>query len=378
MKEKENKKRASALLPLLPAGIIGILCGLVITRYMDLPTAEGGGLPSVLLLFLALIVSLYMQIILHEAGHLICGLLSGYRFSSFRIGSFILLKSGGKFLLRRLTIAGTGGQCLMRPPVLKEGKIPVRLYNLGGALMNLVLFGLFLALYFLAAAPLFKTVCLINAAIGLLFAATNGIPMRMGLIDNDGRNAFSLEKNPDAILAFYHQLKVNEMVAERMRLKDMPEEWFTVSESADQKNAIIASIEVFACNRLMDAHKFEEAEESIRALLSRGGAVDLHKNLLICDLFYLTLLKGDWQGAGALITKEQKRFMRAMRKFPTVIRTEYLFARFVSKDNAAIAEQSALWNQCKKQYPYPSDIQSEQELIDLAEKALAENTNTQS
>jgi len=371
-KDKKKKEKVSSLLVLLPSLIIGALCGLLITRYIDLPQDEGGGFLSVLLLFAILIVSLYMHIILHEAGHLICGLLSGYKFSSFRIGSLILYKSRGKLHFGRLSIAGTGGQCLMRPPMLKDGKIPVRLYNLGGAMMNLLLSVLSFILYFLATPGILKTACLMNTVLGLLFAATNGIPMRMGLIDNDGKNAFSLEKNPNAILAFYHQLKVNESVADCIRLKDMPIEWFTVSEEADRENAMIATIEVFACNRLMDELRFEEAEENIRALLSRGGAVGLHRNLLTCDLFYLTLRKGDWQGAAALITKEQKAFMRAMKKFPTVIRTEYLFARYVSKDNAALAKQTDLWKRCKKHYPYSADIASEQELIDLMEVSAIE------
>lgn len=372
-KEKKKRQKASSLFVLLPSLIIGALCGLLITRYIDLPHSEGGGFLSVFLLFAILILSLYMQIILHEAGHLICGLLSGYQFSSFRIGSLILVRSRGKLHFGRLTIAGTGGQCLMRPPMLKDGKIPVRLYNLGGAIMNLLLSVLFFILYFLAAPGILKTACLMNIVLGLLFAATNGIPMRMGLIDNDGKNAFSLEKNPDAILAFYHQLKVNESVAECIRLRDMPIEWFTVADEADRENAMVATIEVFACNRLMDELRFEEAEEKIRALLSRGGAVGLHRNLLTCDLFYLTLRKGDWQGAAALITKEQKAFMRAMKKFPTVIRTEYLFARYVSKDNAALAKQTDLWKRCKKHYPYSADIASEQELIDLMEASAAEH-----
>ncbi len=372
-KDKDKKeKRPSAILALLPSIVIGVLCGLLITRYMDLPASEGGGFFSVLLLFVFLIVGLYLQIILHEMGHLICGLLSGYRFSSFRIGSLMLLKSQGKLRFCRLSIAGTGGQCLMRPPEPKDGRIPVKLYNFGGALMNLIASALFFAFYFLTRPSLFATAFLLTAVLGLLFAATNGIPMRMGLIDNDGRNAISLQKNSDAILAFYHQLKVNEMVAERVRLKDMPAEWFTVAETANRENVMVATIEVFACNRLMDEHRFEEAEAQIRALLSRGGAVGLHRNLLTCDLFYITLKKGDWQGAAALITKEQKRFMRAMRKFPTVIRTEYLFARYVSKDDAEAARQAALWNRCKRHYPYPTDIESEQELLSIIKASAAD------
>ncbi len=38
----------------------------------------------------------FLQIIIHEAGHLVCGLASGYRFVSFRILSFTLIREDGK------------------------------------------------------------------------------------------------------------------------------------------------------------------------------------------------------------------------------------------------------------------------------------------
>ena len=43
-------------------------------------------------------------IIIHELGHLIFGLLSGYKFSSFRIGNIMLVKTGGKLKFKKLTI----------------------------------------------------------------------------------------------------------------------------------------------------------------------------------------------------------------------------------------------------------------------------------
>lgn len=83
-----------------------------------------------------LILSFWLQAILHEGGHLVCGLLSGYRFLSFRVGSFTLLRQNGRLVLRRFYLPGTGGQCLLEPPDGDE--VPFRLYNLGGGLANLL------------------------------------------------------------------------------------------------------------------------------------------------------------------------------------------------------------------------------------------------
>ena len=62
-----------------------------------------------------LVLSFWLQAILHEGGHLVCGLLSGYRFLSFRVGSFTLLRQNGRLVLRRFYLPGTGGQCLLEP-----------------------------------------------------------------------------------------------------------------------------------------------------------------------------------------------------------------------------------------------------------------------
>lgn len=72
-----------------------------------------------LMLFIA-VLAFQMQVIVHEGGHLLFGLLCGYRFLSFRIGSLMLIKTGEGFRIRRFTLKGTGGQCLMIPPERKR------------------------------------------------------------------------------------------------------------------------------------------------------------------------------------------------------------------------------------------------------------------
>ena len=74
------------------------------------------------------LVAFILQIVLHEGGHLLFGLLSGYRFVSFRIFNWTLIRQEGKFRLKRFGIAGTGGQCLMLPPDKPLEEIPVVRY----------------------------------------------------------------------------------------------------------------------------------------------------------------------------------------------------------------------------------------------------------
>ena len=54
----------------------------------------------------------------------------------------------------------------------------------------------------------------------------NGIPMRLGNVDNDGYNALCLGKSPAALRSFWLQMKINQQISRGVRLKDMPEDWF--------------------------------------------------------------------------------------------------------------------------------------------------------
>lgn len=320
--------------------LTGGVCGFVMVMYLDSFRADAPlyeEIFSLVGLFLGMYIALFFHVLLHEAGHLVFGLLTGYKFSSFRIFSFMWLKENGKLKSKRLSLAGTGGQCLMAPPDWKDGKIPVVLYNLGGSLINMAAGVLFLAGYLLCSGiPFLSPLLLIFAVAGLMTAAMNGIPMRMGTIDNDGYNALALSKNTEAVEAFWIQLKINEQSSKGVRLKDMPPEWFAVPSDEAMKNGMVAARGVFACNRLMDAENFEEADARMAHLLEiDSGMIGLHRGLLICDRIFVELIgENSREIIESMHTKEQKKFMKAMRRYPSVLRTQYALALLYGNDIA--------------------------------------------
>ena len=357
--------------------LMGAICGVIIVWYIDKSSADT--LYQRLLLFAGLFLgtyaALFFHIIVHEAGHLVFGLLTGYRFGSFRIASLLLLKENGKWKWKRLSIVGTGGQCLMAPPDIKDGKMPLVLYNLGGSLINTLTSALFLLGYLIwSEIPLLSPLLLIFAAVGFIIALMNGIPLRMGTVDNDGYNAFALSKNKEATEAFWVQLKVAEQTAKGVRLRDMPDEWFAVPTDEAMKNSMVAVRGVFACNKLMDEEKFEQADALMAHLLEiESGMVGLHRSLLICDRIFAELI-GENRGdvIGCMLTKEQLAFMKAMKSYPSVIRTQYALA-LLSEKNPEKAE--TLKNELEKvarTYPYPHEIDSERELLRIAERVKSE------
>lgn len=324
--------------------------------------------------YVFLMLSLYLQIIAHETGHLICGLLTGYEYSSFRIGSFMWVKLNGKIRLKRFSLSGTGGQCLMAPPDLVNGKIPYALYNFGGCLANLIVSVIPLVLVLIFWEPTYwHFMVLLWAAIGLFLALTNGIPMNVQGMPNDGHNAMSLGKNPKALKAFWLQMKINEQVASGKRLKDMPEEWFELPDKDGMQNSLIATIAVFTCNRLVDSGKFAEAAELMESLLKeKSGMVGIHRHMLNADRIYCELVgENRPEKLEELYTEELQKFLKAMKKSPSTFRVEYLYAKYVEKDEKKAAAALAGFEKVAKTYPYPHEIESERELLAYAEEKLA-------
>ena len=212
-----------------------------------------------------------------------------------------------------------------------------------------------------------------SALIGLVYALVNGIPLRLGAVDNDGHNALSLGKDPAALRAFWIQMKMAALQAQGVRLKDMPEEWFEPPDEKGMQNSLIAVLAVFRCNRLMDEHRFQAAREEMSKLVSGTNALmGIYRNLLTCDLMFCELLfENRPERLERMYTKGQKKFMKSMKKFPSVLRTQYAYALLAEKDEG---KAEKLWRQFEKvgkSYPYPVEWASERELMALA-KARAE------
>ena len=375
MSEKSKKKTDwKQILPLLFFGAIGGVCGFFIMKYVDRYTAQKSLLEVVLLIigtFLCIYIAIFVHVIIHETGHLIFGLLSGYKFSSFRIFSLMWIKEDNKLKLKRHSLAGTGGQCLMDPPDMVDGKFPVALCNLGGSLLNILTALCSLVLFFLFKdVAILSIVTLIFAVMGFILGFMNGFPMRLGMVDNDGYNALSLGKNPAAMKSFWAQMKACALTNKGARLKDMPAEWFEIPTDEEMKNSMVAAQGVFACNRLMDEHRFAEADELMLHMLKiDSGMVGLHRNLMVCDRMYVELISENRREViDEMFSKEQKKFMKQMKSFPTVIRTEYVFALLYEKDSQKAEKIKVRFEKCAKTYPSQSDIQSERELMEFAEK----------
>ena len=374
--EKKKKSRGGAARVLMLACGFLVFIGVGVFIAFDIIKHLGGDpgfaeyylwLAVYLLVFYAVY---FVQIIVHESGHLVFGIITGYKFSSFRIGNVIITKQNGRLKLARFSLAGTLGQCLLSPPEEKDGKIPYRLYNFGGVIFNVLFSLVCFALYrILPQIHVLSAALMVSAAIGLWMAASNGIPLS-GLVNNDGCNGVSLGRDKSALRSFANQLRVNGRMTLGERLRDMPPELFELGEGADESNPINNTINVFYCNKLLDEHRFGEVRDMCEKLLANENIMPVYKNMLTCDLAFCEMLAGETDRAKSRFTKEQKKFMAAMAKNPSIIRTMYAYALLCEKDIVQAEKHLAAFEKAAASYPYSGDIESERELVEEAKKAV--------
>jgi len=382
MNSEMNKKRTwlrTLIAPILCGAAGGFLLGIILLRIER--AAGNDGLfrdPKwIIALSLMVIAAILLQIIIHELGHMLCGLATGYRFASFRVGSFIWVRENDRIRLKKYSLTGAVGQCLMFPPAYNGGEYPYALYHLGGVIANAVtaVLSAAAALLTAAAAPV-SVFFILLGLVGLAFALSNGIPGSGPLMNNDGSNLREMRQSAEARRSMWIQLSVVERQQRGERLKDMPEEWFAMPPAQAMRSSLAATLAVFRENRLMDEHRFREAADLIDDLLGNVRNIALpgiYRHLLICDRLTIELLgDGDPAVIETLCDKEQRRVMKQMAGMITVLRTEYALALLYDRDEAKAGRLLAAFDRAAAQYPYSGDAESERSLTDLVrDKAAA-------
>lgn len=367
-KDKKIKKKRSGR----PVGAmilcmaIGAVCGIITAIYLDSVFEEYGLILSILIKIAFFLASYYIQTIIHELGHMIAGLMSGYSFGSFRIGSVMLVKENGKIKLKKHSVAGTGGQCLMIPPKMENGRFPVIFYNLGGVILNFLTLPIcVLLLSHTIGKPFWYTLCVTMFLAGFISAATNGIPLRLGMVNNDGSNARELHKNEEAMRVFHNQFMTVAALSDGKPLAQMPAEWFFMPSETGFKNSITVSGAVFRENWLMERNEYDEALELIDLLLNADSAlIGLHRSLLTCDKILILLLRGEGERARELASgKELQVFFKQMKRNISIIRVQYAMAKLLDNDERRAAELLEQFEKCAKTHPYPVEIIGERRIL---------------
>lgn len=373
MDKKKNKW--TSVLSVILWLLCGICLGLCIVFTVDLDKALGESVGSFLVMYglymFLSVIAFIVQLIIHEAGHLVFGLLSGYGFSSFRIGSINFTKSDGKIKVWKKSVPGTAGQCLLSPPDYNGGDFPYIMYNLGGVFLNLIA-SLIFALLFIAVknVPVLNTVVAECAVIGVFYALINGIPMQTKDIPNDGYNALHTGDSALSKRSFWTQLKISELSYNGERIREMPEELFYLPSREENINALVCSSAIFYENRLMDMEKYEEVNELCHTLLEESNNLPgLYRNLLIVDRISTDLILQNGK-----CTKEELEepktadYLKKLAASPEVLRNRYIVSLLLYNDEAEANKWLNEFEKLAKNYPNIGDIEMGRQLIRAAQE----------
>lgn len=382
---KNNKRKGKYLGPILFILIcagLGLILGFLSNNYLkdffqkyinnEKAYIE---LFNIYILLLIFILGYLIHIIIHEAGHLVFGLLSGYKFVSFRVASFTIIKFQGKFKFKRFSIAGTAGQCLMMPPNMINGKYPFTLYNLGGVIFNLIISILVILIAKQYSSYLSVFFILISLG-GILCALTNGIPMKINGVGNDAYNLLSMIKDKNARESFHLQLEINGLLTEGKRLKDMPYEKFKLKEDVNYKNPLNFSKFFITYNYFLDNMDFKKAKQVLKFAESfTQYTISLNRLEWESEMLFMELI-GDCNEEiiEKLYNKSLQKYIKASKFMVSKKRIMMAYEGLYKKDKEKSLKYLNELKDLAENYPLKGEAEMELMLGDFL-KAKLDNNN---
>ena len=360
---------------------LGVGCGLLMAAVAF--GMEGMHLLNYLVMLAVLLWLFIFSTIIHECGHLIGGLKSGYRFVKFSIGALTWMKAeGGKVRFARIKTPGAAGQCLMSPPELIDGVMPFAAYHLSGVIANgiaAVVSGV-VGWIVWAGAPTAALIWWMFVLINVIGVVTNGIPLPGEALNNDGYNYQSMCEDKDAIALSWRELKIAEQNFRGVAVKDMPEEWFFLPTDEQMKNnPRYANAGLYYYSRLVGNDRIEEAAQVIERMLEIDAAVSgMQKLLMRVDLARCEMLgQRRLEVIQRLLNAETRKLMKQLKKSLFVPQTEYMYAALVEHDEDRMAMFEAQFEKVAKHYPIQSDVErAREEMAKIREQMRSEEAPT--
>ncbi|MDR7870781.1 MAG: hypothetical protein RIN55_07990 [Tissierellaceae bacterium] len=363
--------------------MLGFVLGFLSARVIDKMIPNSGnkslfsGIFKDFFLIAIFIISYLVQIIIHEAGHLIFGLATGYTFVSFRVGSLTIIKEDGKYKFKKYNIPGTAGQCLMMPPELENDKYPFVIYNFGGVFMNLIASGISIISLILIKDIKFplNTILLLFGLAGIVAALTNGIPFKISGLPNDAYNVKSMLKDDEAKTGFYLQLRVNGLLSKGIRIKDMDYNLFELKEGADVSNPLNTGIKLLEYTWYLDNMDFENATRVMDSLVPHiNELVPLYTYEINSERIFLELIgECNKNLIDRLYNKNLKKYIKASKFMMSKIRLQMAYEAFYNEDKTKALEYYEKLKDLYDNFPIKGEAEMELMLGDWMKERIDES-----
>lgn len=340
--------------------------------YVGLPYSTG---MTLFALFICYILAMFYTTIIHELGHLVFGLLTGYRFCSYRVFNFIFYKQNGRIRFGLYKLPCPAGQCLMQPPAIKDGKYPYLLYHLGGLIFNMIQLILVLVVRYHTEYYTYAHEFSFFFGSYVLYAIlTNAIPF-LAEIRNDGRNIMEARRNNAEREAMWYLLETHRLQQDGVSLKDMPDEWFPAPDDWDLSFHGGQVRALLACDRHLARHEFETYKNLLFKVLDHEHEISSPTQVhsIYTELLFSAILTGEEPRIIQLLRRSVPQEYRAsMRQSTTMCRVTYAEALLVDQDQKAAEAARTAFEKALKDSISLDEIRLEQELMACVDQVVAE------
>lgn len=310
---------------------------------------------------LFLLITLALHTILHELGHLIFGLVSGYKFVSFRVGSLTLIKENDKFSFKKLSIPGTIGQALMAPTEGTKTDYPYKLYNWGGIIINIIITIISMALYLSSESEMVKLLALTSVVMGAYLIIMNAIPVEGA--NTDGTNLVDLNASEDARIALYNMLETNRLFQEGYRPREIPKELLDGEQYKDKNNPLVASMIGNSYSSLLDEGEYVKAFKLLKDTIHSSSVSDLMKLILMFEYSTVAMLLGNYEIANNNLKDKQSLKLSKFNKLKEIVRFNYIYNLLVLKDDETANEYLGKFERLIVHDPFSGDVEFNRDLI---------------
>lgn len=302
---------------------------------------------------------------------MIFGLLSGYKFVSFRILFFVIYKENDKIKFS-YSLSSIAGQCLMAPQEYNDD-FKYTLYNLGGGIMNFIIALIaggisVLSIFYLRHEIIFFiffSTFLLNIFSGLL----NLIPLIISGVPNDGMNQKTARKSKQAQYGFYLMLYTNYQLTKGKRFKDFDEKMFKIEDSLDLNNYLECYILMCEADRLSELGKKSESIEVLN-IIDVEKLPKAYKSMVFhSKILYYFVYNKDFKKAEELYNdKDFQKFLKLNFPINNLVKATYEY--FVNEDKKATDKYLAKEKKIALSYPNIGQRNTFLELIDDFEKQM--------
>ncbi len=329
---------------------------------------------SIYILIIILFLVLFFQLIIHEFGHLVFGLLTGYKFISYRIMFFLFTIENGRLKMLFLPENAFWGQCLMAPPEKNDkGNFPYYWYNAGGVVNNL-----FTALVMLI--PLFLTtgiwqlIAFAFAWCGIILAVLNAIPS-LDKIPNDGHNIRSMRRSVNAREAYYIQLHANAVVFKGGSYASIPDSVFAQLSGVKINNPLIVTAKFIEYYHYCHNLNFIKASEIIVQLDRARDILKYHADLISLERIFIMIINEDYTNAQIRLDNLPTNVRPALMNSKEIDKKRILLAinALMGKNEQATAQLYQQASQAARQFHLRGVAQDELKVIEYIKNKYEES-----